>query len=227
MNSLMQDFHYAVRQLRRNPGFAAIAFVTIALGIGVTTAMFSVVNAVLLRPLPFRQPDRLLAVGEYDNRMGIPKNDLGSLSYPDVTDIRSRNSSLADIAAYDWSQATLTGSGEPRHVNISHVNASMFSILGVKAFLGRTLNPDEDQPGHYSAVVSYKFWRADLNADKNVIGRNVNLNGRVYTIVGVMPSGFQFPISSDARDLWLTFAQLQEVDMPGDIPATEQRGNPG
>src|SRR5579859_3282252 len=99
MTSFIQDFHYAVRQLRRNPGFAVIATITIALGIGVTTAMFTVVDAVLLRPLPFRQPDRLLAVGECDTRIGIPKNDLGSVSYPNVVDIRKRNRSLTDIAA--------------------------------------------------------------------------------------------------------------------------------
>src|SRR5690242_9048866 len=147
MKTLIQDFNFALRQLRRNPGFAMIAIITIALGIGVTTAMFSVVNAVLLRPLPFRQPDRLLAVGEYDTRLGVPKNDLGSVSYPDVVDIRTRNHSLTDVAVYDFDQATLTGAGEPRHVNASHVNASMFPILGVQAYLGRTFTPEEDQPG--------------------------------------------------------------------------------
>jgi predicted permease len=225
MKSFIQDFRYSIRQLRRNPGFAAIAIITIALGIGVTTAMFSVVNAVLLRPLPFRQPDRLLAVGEYDTRMGVPKNDLGSVSYPDVVDIRNRNSSLSDISVYSWGQATLTGAGEARHVNFSEVNASFFPILGEPAYLGRTFTPDEDQPGHYSAVLSYKFWRTYLNGNKDVIGRSVNLNGRAYNIVGVMSSGFQFPISSDARDLWVTLAARQQVDMPGDTPATAQRGN--
>ena len=225
MKTLIQDFHFGIRQLRRNPGFAIVAIITIALGIGVTTAMFSVVNAVLLRPLPFRQPDRLLAVGEYDTRTGIPKNDLGSVSYPDVVDIRNRNHSLTDIAAYDFDQATLTGLGEPRHVNISHVNASMFPVLGVQAYLGRTFTPEEDQPGRYLAVLSYKFWRTYLNGNKDVVNRSVNLNGRAYTIVGIMPAGFQFPVSSDARDLWLTMAAREEVDMPGDIPATAQRGN--
>jgi putative ABC transport system permease protein len=225
MNTLIQDFHFGIRQLRRNPGFATIATITIALGIGVTTAMFSVVNAVLLRPLPFVQPDRLLAVGEYDMRLGVPQNDLGSVSYPDVVDIRNRNRSLTDVAAYDFDQATLTGAGEPRHVNVSHVNASMFPILGVQAYLGRTFTSEEDQSGRYLAVLSYKFWRTYLNGNKDVVGRSVNLNGRTYTIVGVMPAGFQFPVSSDARDLWLTMAAREEVDMPGDIPATGQRGN--
>ena len=224
MKTLIQDFHFGIRQLRRNPGFAAIAIITIALGIGVTTAMFSVVNAVLLRPLPFLQPDRLLAVGEYDTRLGVPHNDLGSVSYPDVVDIRNRNRSLTDVAAYDFDESTVTGFGEPHHVNLSHVNASLFSILGVHAYLGRTFNADEDQPGHYLAIVSYKFWRTYLNGNKDIIGRAVSLNGRAYNIVGVMPTGFQFPISSDARDFWLTLAQREEVTMPGDTPATAQRG---
>src|SRR5579864_4121900 len=224
MNTLIQDFHFGIRQLRRNPGFAAIAIVTVALGIGVTTAMFSVVNAVLLRPLPFRQSNRLLAVGEYDTRLGVPKNDLGSLSYPDVADIRNRNRSLTDIAAYDWDEATLTGVGEPRHVNVSHVNASMFSILGAQPYVGRTFNPDEDQPGHYSAILSYNFWCTYLSGNKDVVGRSVDLNGRAYNVVGVMPPGFQFPISSDARDVWVTLAQREEVDMPGGVPVTAQRG---
>jgi putative ABC transport system permease protein len=225
MNSLIQDFRYGIRQLRRNPGFAAIAIVTIALGIGVTTAMFSVVNAVLLRPLPFRNPDRLMAIGDYDVRTGVPNSDLGSVSYPDMVDVRSRNRSLSDVAVYGFGQATMTGIGRAAHVNFSEVNASMFPILGVNALMGRTFTAEEDQPGHYSAILSYQFWRRELNGDKGAIGRRVELNGRGYTIVGVMPAGFQFPISSDARDLWLTMARREEVDTPGDTPITAQRGD--
>lgn len=225
MSALTQDFRYGIRQLRRNRGFAAIAIITIALGIGVTTAMFSVVNSVLLRPLPFHQPDRLVAVGEYDTRSGIPRNDLGSVSYPDVVDIRARNRSLSDVSVFSVIEATLTGAGEARHVNVSEVNASMFPILGVQAYLGRTFNSDEDKPGHYSAILSYRFWRTYLNGKKDVVGQTVNLNGRAYSIVGVMPAGFQFPISSDARDLWVTLAARQQVDTPGDTSQNAQRGN--
>ena len=224
MRTVMQDFHYAIRQLRRNPGFAAIAIVTIALGIGVTAAMFSVVNAVLLRPLPFRQPDRLVAIGEYDTRHGINTKDLGSVSYPDVSDIRSRSRALTDISVYNWDEATLTGFGEAQHVDVAHVNASFFPILGAHAYLGRTFTADEDQPGHYSAILSYRFWRTNLNGYKGVVGRTVNVNGEAYNIVGVMPPGFQFPITSDSRDLWVTLAHMQKVDMPGDTPVLAQRG---
>jgi putative ABC transport system permease protein len=225
MTSLIQDFLYGVRQLRRNPGFAVIAIVTIALGVGVTTAMFSVVNAVLLRPLPFRQPDRLVAIGAYDTRHGRPSNAGGSVSYPDIADLRTRSRSLTDVAVYDWSEATVTGQGDPRHVSLSHVNAALFQILGAEPYLGRTFSADEDQPGHYPVIVSYEFWRTYFNGDKKVIGRSINLNGRAYTVVGVMPFGFQFPISSDAHDLWITISRLAEADSPKDTPIIAQRGN--
>jgi hypothetical protein len=109
MNGIVQDVRYALRQLRGSPGFAAIAVLTIALGVGATVAMFSVVNAVLLRPLPFRDPNGLMAIGEYDTRHGNPGNAIGNVSYPIFVDIRDRNQSFAAIAAYDWTEGTLTG----------------------------------------------------------------------------------------------------------------------
>jgi putative ABC transport system permease protein len=224
MAALIQDFRYGVRQLRRNPGFAIIAVITIALGIGATTAMFSVVNGVILRPLPFRQPDRLIALGEYDTHRGDSKNIGFDMSYPDVMDIRNRSRSLAEVAAYDWDDGTLTGLGEPLHVNLAQVSADLFSLLGVQPSLGRSFGPDEDQPGHYVAIVSQKFWRTQLHASASALGRQVNLNGRSYSIIGVMPAGFQFPISADARDLWITLSRKSEVDAPGEIPMTAQRG---
>lgn len=225
MSGIIHDLRYAVRQLRKNPGFTAIAVFTIALGIGATTTMFSVVNSVLLRPLPFREPDRLMEIGEYDTRTGDPGNLIGSISYPDVADVRSRNHSFEDVAAYDFNQGTLTGLREPLHVNVSHVNAGLFRLLGVQPSLGRDFRPDEDQPGHYVATISNRLWRNYLNSDRNVIGRSLALNGRSFTIVGVMPAGFQFPISSDTRDVWLTFSRLAEKDTPEDTPVISQRGN--
>jgi predicted permease len=225
MSGIIHDLRYAVRQLRKNPGFTAIAVLTIALGIGATTTMFSVVNSVLLRPLPFREPDRLMELGEYDTRNGDPGNLIGSDSYADVADVRARNHSFEDVAAYDFNQGTLTGLREPLHVNVAHVNAGMFRLLGVQPFLGRDFRPEEDQPGHYVATISNKLWRTYLNSDRNVIGRSLMLNGRSFTIVGVMPPGFQFPITSDTRDVWLTFSREAEKDAPDDTPAITQRGN--
>ena len=225
MNSLTQDFRYALRKLTSNPGFATVAVVTIALGIGVTTAMFSVVSAVLLRPLPFHHPDRLVAIGVYDTRHGLPKSTTDAVSYPDIADVRARNRSFADIAVYDSREATLTGQGEPRHVSIVQVNAGLFALLGIQPYVGRTFFTGEDQPGRYSAIISYRFWRTYFNSNKSVVGRNINLNGRSYALVGVMPQGFQFPIASQAIDFWTTLAHAQEVDSPGDVPVTAQRGN--
>jgi predicted permease len=225
MTGIIHDLRYAVRQLRKNAGFTAIAVLTIALGIGATTTMFSVVNSVLLRPLPFREPDRLMELGEYDTRNGDPGNLIGSISYPDVADVRARDHSFEDVAAYDFNQGTLTGLREPLHVNVSHVNAGMFRLLGVQPFLGRDFRPDEDQPGHYVATISNSLWRTYLNSDRNVIGRSLALNGRSFTIVGVMPAGFQFPISSDRRDVWLTFSRSAQKDAPDETPVTSQRGN--
>jgi putative ABC transport system permease protein len=225
MNEFFQDCRYGIRQLTRNPGFAAVGIVTIAVGVGATVAMFSVVNSVLIRPLPFKEPDRLVAIGNYDTRRGFTGNAPGSVSYPDMVDLRSRNRSFIDVAAYDWNEATVTGLGEPHHVNLVHVSASLFPILGIQPSLGRSFSSTEDQPGHYVAVVSEKFWRTYLGGSKSAIDRTFNLNGRTFSIVGVMPSGFQFPIASDARDLWLTMSRNAETDSPGDTPATGQRGN--
>lgn len=224
MTALTQDLRSGVRQLHKNPGFAAIAVLTIALGIGTTTAMFSVVNAVLLRPLPFPHPERLVAIGEYDTRSGFPKNATGSVSYPNMADLRTRNRSLTDVSVFGWSEATVTGQGQPRHVGISTVNASLFKILDAQPYLGRTFTTDEDQPGHYPAVLSYQFWRTYFSGNKDVIGRNIDLDGRPYHVVGVMPAGFQFPITSDTRDLWITISRDGESDSPGDMPVTAQRG---
>lgn len=224
MRTLINDVRFGIRQLRRSPGFTIIAVFTIALGIGATTAMFSVVNAVLLRPLPFPRPERLVNIGEYDTRHGLPRNQLGSLSYPDLEDIRNRNHSFSDVALYFWYEATLSGVGEPLHVNISQVSASLFPILGVQPTLGRIFRPEEDQPGHYVAIVSDHFWRTRLNSSSKAIGQNIDLNGRAFSIVGVMPPGFQFPFSAEPRDLWLTTSRSHETDEPGDTPFSAQRG---
>jgi hypothetical protein len=132
MRALIQDFQFGIRQLRRSPGFLFVAVLTIALGIGVTAVMFSVVNAVLLHPLPFQQPEGLVAIGEFDSRHSAPHNGLGSIFYLDVADIRTRNPSFTDVAAYHWNESTVTGLGEPLRVNLAHVNAGILSILGAR-----------------------------------------------------------------------------------------------
>jgi len=224
MQSLMQDFRYGLRVLGKTPGFTGIAVLTLALGIGANTAIFSIVNTVLLRPLPFQDSQRLVALGISDTRdsPAIPRE---AVSYPDVMDVRARNHSFQEISVYSDSDSSLTGIGEPLHVNVENVSANIFRLLGTRPALGRAFLEPEDAPGHHVAILSDAFWRAHCNADPAAIGRALSLNGRAYTVVGVMPRGFQFPVQAEARDLWVTFSRQAEVDDPKDKPRTEQRGN--
>ena len=224
MQTLLQDLRYGLRVLLKAPGFTLVAVLTLALGIGANTAIFSIVNSVLLRPLPFREAQQLVALGEFDTRRGSTTPD-GNLSYLDFADIRARNHSFDSVAAYDTNDFTLTGIGEALHVQVADVSTNLFQLLGMQPSLGRSFLPGEDEPGHHVVILSDAFWRRHFNADRGVIGRSVTLNGRVFTVVGVMPGGFQFPVRAEARDLWLTFSRDAEVDDPKDTPMTAQRGN--
>jgi putative ABC transport system permease protein len=226
VETIINDLRYAIRNLRNARGFTFVAICTLALGIGAPTAMFSVINALILRPLPFRSPAQLVAVGEYNPAHGrVPE---GSFSYPDFSDVAKRNHSLESIAVYNDDGHTMTGAGEARHVETENVSANLFTLLGVQPVLGRAFLPEEDRPGHHVLLLSNAFWRSHFNSDSGVTGRSVNLDGKAYTIVGVMPAGFQFPIRAEARDMWLTFSKKAEPDDPNDpkdTPTTGQRGN--
>jgi putative ABC transport system permease protein len=225
METIVSDIRYAVRNLLSARGFTIVALVTLALGIGAPTAMFTVVNALLLRPLPFRAPDQLVALGEFDTRhQGAPVS-MGTLSYPDFADVRARNHSFEAVAVYQENTYTATGIGQPLHVGAENVSANLFDLLGPLPVLGRTFLPEEDQPGHHVVILSDAFWRAHFNADPSALGRSITLAGRPFTIIGVMPRGFQFPIRAEARDMWLTFSRVAEADDPADQPSTAQRGN--
>jgi len=227
LHSLLQDLRYGLRILAKSPAFAIVSVLTLALGIGANTAMFSVINGVLLRPLPFQDPQRLVALGEFDTRTGRTSTQ-GSLSYPDLMDVRARNHSFEAVAAYNSNNPlTLTGAGQALHVKVQTVSSNLFPLLGAQPSLGRTFMAGEDDPGHHVAVLSEAFWRRQFQADPGVIGRAVELNGRAYSIVGVMPRGFQFPVEAEAVELWVTFSRDAEVDHddPSDAAATAQRGN--
>ncbi len=195
-----QDLRYALRTLYRWPGFTAVVVLTLALGIGANAAIFSVVNAVLLRPLPYSAPDRLVFV------LGTPTDGdsakVGaSSSYPDYVDIRDRARSFSQLAATSVRQTTVTGkSFEPAIVSGAPVTANLFPMLGVAPALGRSFLTEEDKPGAPGVViVSDGFWRQRLNANPNVIGSALSVNGTPATIVGVMPPRFDFP---GAAALW-------------------------
>jgi putative ABC transport system permease protein len=224
MLTLLQDLRYGLRILWKSPGFTAVAVLTLALGIGANTAIFSIVNGVLLRPLPFANPAQLVSIGGFDTRHSpaIPNQ---SISYPNFADVRDRNHSFSEVAVFQDNEYTLTGAGQSLHVNGEIISANLFHLLDTQPVLGRSFLASEDQPGHFVTVLSENFWRRSFNADPNVVGRQVDLNGRAYTIVGVMPAGFQFPVRADARDLWLTFSRLAMTDDPKDTPVTAMRGN--
>jgi len=223
MDTLLQDIRYGMRMLRKSPAFTTVAIITLALGIGANTAIFSIVNAVLLRPLPFPQPDRLMFLTEMAQRPSCLMA-MSAISYPDFFDWRSQNHVFKGIAVYHENEFTLTGSGQPLHVSGQTVSAGFFSVLGVEPLLGRGFLPEEEKPGTHVVVLSHSLWQSVYGADHKIIGRNITVNQQSYQVVGVMPSGFAFPLDADPPRLWRTLAVDAETTTPGDQPATQQRG---
>lgn len=219
MDHLLKDIRYAVRTLFKSPGFTVVAILTLALGIGCNTAMFSVVTAVVLRPLPFPDPDKLVAVASASKVRAVP-----AVSFPDFLDWRDQNRSFEHIAAYHTADLTLTGLGEPAHIEANVVTTGFFEALGVQPQLGRTFSAEEEKPGNHVAILSDQMWRGQFHGDPNVLGKGFALGGKAYTIVGVMPAGFEFPIRSTPRDLWIPASIDAEIDNPGDTPIVGQRG---
>jgi predicted permease len=182
----LQDSRYALRTFRQKPGFVAITLLILALGIGATTVMFAVVNSVLLRPLPFPAPDRLVIL------QGVLKN-LGDVwfSYPDFTDLHDATHAIT-LAGWSESSGTITAPGNPEHVEDRQVSAGLFSVLGVAPSLGRAFRADEDQPGGRPvAIISYDLWQRRFASDHAVVGAQLDFDGKTYEVVGVAPPGFQ------------------------------------
>ncbi|HUI43363.1 MAG TPA: ABC transporter permease, partial [Terriglobia bacterium] len=198
MEKLAQDVRYGLRQLRRNPGFALVAVLTLALGIGANTAIFSVVNAVLLRPLPYPQSDRLVWIAEV-----LPALKAELAGGADYFDWRDQNQTLDRITAYDpVASFNMTGRGTPARVHAAQVSANFFATLGVGPRLGRGFTPEEDQPnGRNAAILMHSFWQQYFGSDANVLGRAVTLNGAPYAVVGVMPASFRFPGEAEVQML--------------------------
>jgi predicted permease len=195
-SQLWNDLRFALRQLRRNPGFAAIAVVALALGIGANTAIFSVFNAVLLRPLPYRAPDRLVQIWERNEKLdvGIP---LIPTSAANFADWRAQSTSFEGLGAFRYVGLALSGEATPTRIWGGAVSPGLLSVLGVSPLLGRTFLPDEERPGHDNVVLlGYDLWRRRYHQDPAVVNQQLMLDGHSYTIVGVMPAGFQFPLPS-------------------------------
>jgi len=202
MHNLITDIRYGFRSLLKRPGATAIALVTLALGIGVNTAIFSAVDSILLRPLPFNNPERIVSVWEQSPSLGIQQNQAAPANF---FDLRNQNQVFEALGAYGPLDINLTGAGDPERLDGQLVSANVFSILGVAPALGRTFLPNEDQPGQEHVVVlSDALWARRFNRDPAIINRNIALNGESFTVVGVMPRGFFFPVRE--TELWTPWA---------------------
>jgi putative ABC transport system permease protein len=212
MESLWLDLRYGFRMLIRTPSFTVVAVGVLAVGIAAGTAIFSVVNAVLLRPLPYSEPDRLLLVQE-----SLPKLNLrtGAVSAAEYWDYKDGNEVFSNIACFTTENLNLTGQGEASRIQVARVSASLFSLLGGSPKIGRTFTEDEDKPGTGAVVlISERLWRARFGSDADIAGQSVKLDEKSYTVIGVMPARFQFPSTdntfSDAVDLWVPLAMTDE-----------------
>ena len=202
LEELRQDLRYGARRLVKNPGFTVVAVITLALGIGANTAIFSVVNTVLLQPLPYKDSDRLMMVWEENTRQGFPRNSLSAANY---IDWRDQNQVFEGTAVLAHQSFNLTGAGEPERIDGRRVSTSLFGVLGVEPQLGRAFLPEEDQAGSNRVVIiSHGLWQRRFGSDTSIIGKPLALNGESYTVVGVMPPHFQFP--SREVDMWVPIA---------------------
>jgi putative ABC transport system permease protein len=212
MNTLWQDVRYGARMLLKNPGITFVVILALALGIGANTAMFSVINAVLLRPLPYHESDRLVALNERSAVL-----DVMSISYPNFMDWRNQNQVFEKIGVYNRNSYNLTGAGEVERIPTAQVSADLFSALSVNAAIGRVFTNDEDKPGGTPVVVlSHGLWQRRFGGQMSILNQAITLNGKSYTVIGVMPQGYLYP---SRVEMWVPVGQLS-----GD-PNWQQRGN--
>src|ERR1044071_7122696 len=196
LETLRQDLRYGARMLLKNPGFTLVAVLTLGLGIGANTAIFSVVNAVLLRPLPFAEPERLVWL--WDTQPQLPT---APASLPAFLDWKGQNQSFEHLAAFQSGSMFIDTGDGMRDTPVGLVTPETFALFRVSPILGRTFTDEETLPGRFRvAVLGYAMWRGRFGSDPNVVGRTIELNGASYTIIGVMPEGFSFP---DRAELWV------------------------
>ncbi len=193
VEDLLQDTRYALRTFRKKPGFTLVALLILALGIGATTVMFAVINSVLLRPLSYPEPDRLLTLRVFTEQIG----ELWGFSHPDFTDVK-RDSQTLGLAAWTYGGGTISEPGEAEYVNGRQISAELLSTLGISPVQGRTFRPDEDRPGAAAvAMISYGLWQRDFGSEPSAVGRSLVYDGKPYTVVGIAPAGFQLDGEAD------------------------------
>ncbi len=223
MTTLLQDLRYGLRMLRKSPAFTIIALLTLALGIGANTAIFSIVNAVLLKPLPFPDSEQLtFLTSAFERQPGVAQPF--SVSYPDFFDWRAQAKSFAGMASSHGDSFTLTGLDQPLHVTAATVSGDFFSVLGVSPFLGRGFTREEEKPGTRVVVLSHELWQSVFHGDRSIVGRAITMDKQSYNVVGVMPPNFAFPLDGDPPRMWRTFAPEAESSDPKEPAGTTQRG---
>ena len=204
MDHLRQDVLYAVRRLIKAPGFTLVAVITLALGIGANSAIFSVVNGVLLKPLPYPESDRLVGVYHVTE-----EGHRAVMSGPNFTDVTHAATTLENAAAISTGRMILTGEGEPVRLPVAEVSASLFNVLRVRPEIGRPFNADENTPGRTNIVIlSHALWSQRFGGDPSVVGKRITLDGEPKEVVGVMPEGFSYP---EGRDAWLPIEYDQNL----------------
>ena len=212
--ALMKDLHYAARALRRSPGFFAVAVLSLGLGVGVNTAMFSLVDALLFRPLPVTAPEALVDLFT----TGGDGDEYATSSYADYLDLKAQNTVFADLTAYSPMMAPLSLGDRSRIALGQIVTGNHFALLGVQPYLGRLLTPADDAPGAERVVVlSHRMWQREFGADSGVVGKTLTLRGLVYTIAGVAPAAFTGVVPLLTPELWLPVAHVEEVEPAGII----------
>src|SRR5687767_13329095 len=196
-SSIFRDVRYALRMLLRNPGFTTIALLTFAVGIGVNTAVFSVLNGVLLRPLPYPDADRIMMMW-LDNRPQGIKEDIGS--YPNYRDWREQNTTFEHVAAYRPTALTMTGAEEPERIPVAMTTANFFDVVGLRPVLGRLFTEEQEKVGNDGVVLlSYGVWQRTFGGAADVIGKTLVLNGQPHEVIGVMPPELRLPATAQ---LW-------------------------
>ena len=219
IEDFLSDVRFALRQLRKSPTFAATGALTLALGIGANAAVFSVVNAVMLRPLPFPESNQLISVWPRSNTGPAGPYDI---SYPNFFDFRSENRVFEHLVSYRSTPISLTGSGEPVQLRGEIVSWELFPLLNVQPVLGRGFQPEDEDPGARTAIVSHTLWKTRLGGNSQIVGHTVDLDREPYTVIGVAPPGFNFPVGGEQVQVWTTLAiDARSATMQ---PVTRQRG---
>src|SRR2546430_9363630 len=226
LGQILQDTRYTLRQLRRSLGFTVTAILMLALGIGATTAIFSIVEGVLLRPLPFPDPDRLVILGDVLEGSHCASCAHSSVTAPDIRNYMRDTQSFSHLGGYRGRLFELSGSGDPAAVNATRMSGEVFAALGVPPLLGRTFTQQEDEEQQQVAVLSYGMWRSRFHGDANVLGSKILLYRKPYTVIGVMPRDFEFPLNPghvNHSELWLPLSLEPEEFTAGSAASWNSR----